>query len=105
MPSPEIIHLLCPQCVEAINVTVYRSIDNQLPDAANKVISGDLFKYRCPYCGRKDRLEYDLSFHDAEHNAWIQVVHDSAQIPDYVTALNLSSKHQGLRIRIVHNIY
>ncbi|MBQ9663001.1 MAG: CpXC domain-containing protein [Oscillospiraceae bacterium] len=105
MPSPEVVHLLCPECVEAVNVTVYRSIDNRLPDAADKVISGELFKYRCPHCGRKDRLEYDLSFHDAEHNAWIQVVHDPAQIPDYVTALNLSSRHQGLRVRIVHNIH
>lgn len=105
MPSPEKIHLLCPQCVEAIDVTVYRSIDNELPNAVEKVISGELFKYRCPHCGRKDRLEYDLSFHDAEHNAWIQVVHDPDQIPDYVTALNLSSRHQGLRVRIVHNIH
>ena len=105
MPSPEKIHLLCPHCAEPIDVTVYRSIDDRLPDAAEKVISGELFRYRCPYCGRKDRLEYDLSFHDAEHNAWIQVVHDPAQIPDYVAALQFSGKHRGLRIRIVHNIH
>ena len=105
MSSPEKTHLLCPQCVEGIDVTVYRSIDNRLPDAAEKVISGELFRYRCPHCGRKDRLEYDLSFHDADHNVWIQVVHDPAQIPDYVRALNLSSRHQELRVRIVHNIH
>ena len=105
MPSPEKIHLLCHHCAEAIDVTVYRSIDDRLPDAAQKVISGELFRYRCPYCGRADRLEYDLSFHDAGHNAWIQVVHDPEQIPDYVTALNLPTRHQGLRVRIVHNIH
>lgn len=105
MPSPEKIHFLCPQCVEAIDVTVYRSIDDQLPDAVDRVISGELFKYRCPHCGRKDRLEYDLSFYDPDHNAWIQVVHDSDQIPDYVRALNMSSKHMGLRVRIVHDVH
>ena len=53
MAAPERIHLLCPQCVEGIDVMVYRSIDNQLPDAVNQTISGALFKYRCPHCGRK----------------------------------------------------
>ena len=105
MAAPERIHLLCPQCVEGIDVMVYRSIDNQLPDAVNQTISGALFKYRCPYCGRKDRLEYDLSFYDSENNVWIQVVHEEAQIPDYVRALNMSSAHMGLRVRIVHDIH
>ena len=105
MSSPEKIHRLCPRCVGGIDITVYRSIDNQLPDAAAKVISGELFRYQCPHCGRKDRLEYDLSFYDADHNIWIQVVHDADQIPDYVRALNMSSAHMGLRVRIVHNIH
>ena len=105
MAAPERIHLLCPQCVEGIDVMVYRSIDNQLPDVVNQTISGALFKYRCPYCGRKDRLEYDLSFYDSENNVWIQVVHEEAQIPDYVRALNMSSAHMGLRVRIVHDIH
>ena len=52
MAAPERIHLLCPQCVEGIDVMVYRSIDDQLPDAVNQTISGELFKYRCPHCGR-----------------------------------------------------
>ena len=105
MAAPEKIHFLCPQCVEAIDVMVYRSIDNQLPDAVNQVISGALFKYQCPHCGRRDRLEYDLSFYDAENNVWIQVVHSAGQIPDYVRALNMSSSHIGLRVRIVHDIH
>ena len=105
MAAPERIHLLCPQCVEGIDVMVYRSIDDQLPDAVNQTISGELFKYRCPHCGRKDRLEYDLSFYDPDNNVWIQVVHEADQIPDYVRALNMSSAHMGLRVRIVHDIH
>ena len=105
MSSPENVQILCPGCKRTITVTVFRSIDDQWPDAAKKVISGELFRFQCPYCGRKDRLKYDIAFHDAEHRAWIQVVNDPAQIPDYIAALNLSSEHLGLRRRIVHSIH
>ena len=105
MSSPEKVSILCPKCRNAVEVTIFRSIDDQQPDAVDQTISGELFRYQCPYCGRKDRLEYDLSFYDSEHNVWIQVVHDSGQIPDYVAALNLSSAHKGLRVRIVHDIH
>lgn len=95
----------CPKCLSAFEAPVFRSIDPKTPDALTRVITGELFRIQCPYCGRKDRLEYDLSFYDPDHRAWIQVVHDPVQIPDYIAALRFSSEHRGLRIRIVHNIH
>lgn len=96
----------CPECGENTEVTVFQSINDSWPDAVSKIISGELFAFACPHCGRKDHLEYDLLFNDFGHQAWIQVVHELEMIPSHEKLFDFQTQYMpDVRFRIVHNTH
>lgn len=104
MPVDETIR--CPYCGAEVEVTVFQSINDQWPDAVNNILTGELFEFICPHCGKKDHLEYNILFNDFGHKAWIQVVHDTDMIPAHVNMLSATRKYMSeMRMRIVHNTY
>ncbi len=107
MSLPQRETIRCPKCGKEFEVTAYQSINDRVPDAAKKIMTGELFLVRCPHCGHKDRLEYDILFNDFEHRAWIQVVHEEGMIPIHTEALKLMKSYTtdiDLRLRIVRSV-
>lgn len=106
MSMPERMEVQCPKCGKSTEMTVFQSINDSWPDAVNKILTGELFEFTCPYCGKKDHLEYDILFNDFGHKAWIQVVHDPKMIPAHADMLDATSKYMPeMRMRIVHDTY
>ena len=103
MSMSEEMTIQCPECGKTSEVTVFQSINDSWPDAVNKIINGELFAFTCPYCGRKDHLEYDILFNDFGHQAWIQVVHEPELIPSHEKLFDFQIQYmQDVRFRIVH---
>lgn len=103
LPTPEKIQ--CPECGEEFEVTVFHSINDSWPDAVKKIITGELFRYRCPHCGLENTLEYEILFNDFEHQAWIQVIHEPERIPTYLKLFETTGEYMpGVRNRVVHSI-
>ena len=106
MSMPEEQRIQCPQCGKTFEVTVFHSINDSWPNAINKILTGELFAFTCPQCGRKDHLEYDILFNDFGHRAWIQVVHEPEMIPAHIDVLSATGQFMPeVRMRIVHNTY
>lgn len=106
MSMPEEMTIQCPECGKTSEVTVFQSINDSWPSAVEKILSGELFAFICPHCGRKDHLEYDILFNDFGHQAWIQVVHEEELIPTYEKIMDVNANYmEGVRFRIVHNSY
>lgn len=104
MSLPEEMTIQCPKCGKSIEVTVFQSINDSWPDGVNKILTGELFEFSCPNCGKKDHLEYDILFNDFGHRAWIQVLHEAEMIPSHADMMDVTSKYMPeMRMRIVHN--
>ena len=103
LPTPETIQ--CPECGEEFEVTVFQSINDSWPNAVEDIMTGELFRVKCPKCGHEDRLEYDILVNDFGHRAWIQVCHEPELIPVHEKALAINREYMPeTRSRIVHNI-
>ena len=106
MSMPQEMTIQCTECDENTEVTVLQSINDSWPDAVSKIISGELFAFACPHCGRKDHLEYDLLFNDFGHQAWIQVVHEPEMISSHEQLFDFQTQYMpDVRFRIVHNTH
>ena len=69
------IQIACPRCKRRINVTVWDIVDtNMAPDLPNVVISGDLFRHKCPECDTQISLEMPLLYNDVNNRARIWVL-------------------------------
>ena len=96
----------CSKCGKSIEVSVFQSVNDSWPDAVNEILTGRLFEFSCPSCGKKDHLEYDILFNDFGHRAWIQVVHDPEMISAHADMLDTTSQFMPeMRMRIVHDTY
>ena len=95
----------CRSCGKEFEATVYQSINDRIPNAAKKIMTGELFQIICPHCGHEDHLEYNILFNDFEHRAWIQVVYENELIEPYSRVLDINGKYMtDMRMRIVRNI-
>ncbi len=103
LPTPETIQ--CPVCGKEFEVTVYQSINDSWTNAVENIMTGELFRIKCPHCGHEDRLEYDILVNDFGHRAWIQVCHEEKMIPAHEKLMDFNRKYMPeTRSRIVHNI-
>ena len=76
MSIPRKISVCCPKCHGTYPATIWDSVNTNLTkDLSLKIISGEFFDATCPKCGFIAHLEYDVLYHDIEHNAFIWVVH------------------------------
>lgn len=63
------IHACCRNCGGRHDAEVYSSIDiSAEPELKERVLSGDLFIWKCPVCGTTNLARYPLLYHDpSEH--------------------------------------
>lgn len=74
MSMPERTLVNCEHCGGEYEFTWYRSINVSLdPELKEKVISGEIFKTKCPHCGKDSYMLFPFLYHDMEKNFMIYV--------------------------------
>ena len=75
MSEAERIPFKCPKCGKESEPEIQRSVNTVTePEAAERVISGDLFSYQCPGCGADVVLTYPLLYQDLVRRTTLQLV-------------------------------
>lgn len=106
MSIPIDLEFQCRYCGANIKKQGWRSINTDMPGAAQEIMSGDLFNFTCPKCGKQDHVEYDLLYNDMKHNMWIQVLFKPDQMKDSIRALEKTVSMMGdCQLRVVRNVY
>lgn len=60
--------IMCPSCNQPGFVDAWPWILSTRDERATELLlSGDLFKYRCPVCDKVTTIAYDCMYHDVEH--------------------------------------
>jgi hypothetical protein len=71
----ETIH--CPGCNATGPFTLYRSLNVTLnPTEKESLMAGDLFRFKCPSCGRATQVMYPMLYHDMQRKLMIWLLPD-----------------------------
>ena len=90
----------CPKCGADIRFTMWRSINTDMPNAIDDIISAKLFAGECGKCGHKTHVNYPMLFNDMVHNVMIyNTVPEQAE--ETKQALDAARKVLDTRGRIV----
>lgn len=75
MSEAERIPFKCQKCGKESEPEIQRSVNTVTePEAAERVISGDLFSYQCPGCGTDVVLTFPLLYQDLVRRTTLQLV-------------------------------
>ena len=68
MSSTETKAVSCPQCNYENHVTVYKTINGSTDGKAikEKMLSGELFRFKCEKCGHEAMLKYPVLYNDID---------------------------------------
>ena len=70
----------CPKCRKEYDITCWESLNGDLdPEAKERMLSGELFKEKCPSCGNRNNINYPLLYHGMEQKIMIKLASDSEQ--------------------------
>lgn len=100
MSQPVIHNAPCPQCGRELELKLWQSINTEVENAREDIISGELFDICCPDCGYKARLQYPMLFSDLENNAWIWLCPEESM--DEIMNVIEAAKAKGVLCRVVH---
>lgn len=65
----------CPDCGTESDFIIWQSVNTQLdPDTKQKVLSGELFRFKCPKCGSEHNIVYPMLYHQMEDQIMIHLV-------------------------------
>lgn len=116
MSAPRITTVCCPRCQEKVDFTIWETVNTRVStELRERILDGSLFTKACPHCGYEIRLEYDMLYHDLQHQAMLWVVlqkeetyetrvrevRDTARLlpPGYLTRLVHTSRELQEKIR------
>lgn len=64
--------IICPDCGAKGKFTIWDSINVDLnPDLHDKVLSGELFSWKCPRCGKTFDVPFSTLYHDMKRHLMI----------------------------------
>lgn len=67
--------IICPECGAKGKFTIWDSINVDLnQDAHDKVLSGELFSWKCPKCGKTFVVPFSTLYHDMKRNLMIYLL-------------------------------
>jgi len=77
MSNHKIVALECPACKTEYDITYWQSLNAEIdPEAKEKLLSGELFTEVCPSCGKTNKVNYPLLYHDMKQKVMINLVLD-----------------------------
>ena len=100
MAQPNIHTAPCPGCGKEMEFTLWQSINTEVENAREKIISGELFDFCCPQCGYSARVQYPMLFSDLENNAWIWFYPEEEL--EGIMPIIEAAKAKGVLCRVVH---
>ena len=75
MALVDIKQLHCPQCGSKNHIHVYKSINAQEDvNLRDKILSGQLFDFYCPYCEYRARLYYPCLYNDVKNKFMVYFI-------------------------------
>lgn len=87
MSLPMEVNVRCSQCGATLPVTVFESVNTAYAeDIPMQIITGRLFDVECPHCREISHLEYDVLYHDMNHNAMVWVIHKNGRTEEEYAA-------------------
>ena len=98
----------CPSCQNTWKQVIHSSANVTLdPTLKERVLSGDIFKFKCPQCGQVTHAQYDCLYHDMSKALMISLT--SAADLDQKTqalggALGAIPTRDLYVLRIVHSV-
>ena len=117
MSKSSIVDFTCPNCNNTFKIKRWDSYNpSVLLSPKSKIVSGDIFKYRCPKCKTEHTVIYQCLYHDMKNNTMVLLMPDyhekqylfSAQeaklfsvLPNYKLRLENSYNSFLERIRII----
>ena len=100
MSQPTIQTAPCPGCGKEMEFKLWQTINTDMENAREDIISGALFDFTCPECGHKARIQYPILFNDLENNVWIWCYPEDA-VEETMPIIE-KAKAQGVTCRLVH---
>jgi hypothetical protein len=68
-------NIRCPRCSAEAPFTIWRSLNVTLnPDEKQSLISGELFRFRCPGCAAITQVVYPMLYHDMQRKFMIWMI-------------------------------
>ena len=84
----------CRNCGEKCTFIVWDSLNTMVPEAKEKLMTGELFQHKCPKCGTVANLVYDLLYHDMDNQTMIQLVTSGVNLRHYIDLFNTFAKQE-----------
>lgn len=104
----------CPKCGEKSDFVIWESINTMInPETKAKVLSGELFRFKCPKCGEEISMNYECLYHQMEDKFMVQLVYSDKSVENAVKVFDnfvnnvkipkLQSAMSDYTFRIVRN--
>ncbi len=69
------IRVTCPDCGTEGDFVIWKSLNTMKdPEAKQKLITGELFRFKCPKCGSVSNVVYPILYHQMEDQIMIKLV-------------------------------
>jgi ribosomal protein S27E len=98
----------CPACANTWPQVVHASANVSLdPTLKERVLSGDIFKLKCPKCGNVTHAQYDCLYHDMSKALMVSLTSAEgldAKIQGLTGALGAIPQRDLYTLRIVHSV-
>ncbi len=106
--------ITCPKCGEESDFVIWESINTMInPEVKAKVLSGEIFRFKCPKCGEVINMNYECLYHQMEDKLMIQLVDSDKSVENAVKVFDnfvnnvkipeLQSAMSDYTFRIVRN--
>lgn len=65
--------ITCPDCGKESEFVIWKSLNSTLdPEAKQRLMSGELFAFKCPYCKSVRNVDYGFLYHQMDSQLMIQ---------------------------------
>ncbi len=89
--------IACPKCGEESDFVIWESINTMIdPETKSKVLSGEIFRFKCPKCGAETIADYDCLYHQMEDKLMIQIVYYDKDVPKAAESFDRISKNSPI---------
>lgn len=96
---------VCKHCGKEHEVEIYKSINvGSDPQLKAAVLSGEMFLWECPHCGKANLASYDCLYHDPEEKVMVWLLpFGEPEGPEKDAIMNQAKAMGDYRLRIVGN--
>lgn len=73
--------ITCPHCQKEGEFKIFSSVNTNInPELKEKIITGEIFVYKCPHCSEETLINYGMLYHDVEKHLMVQYVTNQEEL-------------------------